>query len=167
MKQIIFRLSNDDYVRANVNALAKGFDNVNTFAKYSVLDCDVVLSEIEVKNEASKQVSVSLYPHEIVLLERNAKLHGMSLSREIAIRLRQSCLKNETCLYPQELNELKKLSTSIDRIGRNIHFIIKGERFCTVNDPEFRREIVEVVNLCKNIDSKIELLISSVANRFG
>jgi len=101
------------------------------------------------------------------LVKRNADLHGMSISREIAIRLRQSLMKNEVCLYPDEVKEIKKLSTAVDRVGRNIHFIIKGERLCTVNDPDFRQEVIEVIELCKNIDEKLEILAKSVVNRFG
>ena len=44
---------------------------------------------------------------------------------------------------------------------------IKGERFCTVNDPDFRKDVIEVIELCKQIDSKLETLTKSVVNRFG
>ncbi|MCV5917782.1 hypothetical protein OFN60_30640, partial [Escherichia coli] len=98
----------------------------------------------------------------IELVKRNAALHGMSMSREIAIRVRQSLLKSEVCLYPDEVKELKKLSTAVDRVGRNIHFNIKGEGFCTVNDPDFRKDVIEVIELCKQIDSKLETLTKSV-----
>ncbi|MGS0127682.1 relaxosome-coupling protein TaxA, partial [Escherichia coli] len=43
----------------------------------------------------------------------------------------------------------------------------KGERFCTVNDPDFRKDVIEVIELCKQIDSKLETLTKSVVNRFG
>ena len=122
---------------------------------------------IPVNNEPANLVSVRLYPHEIELVKRNAALHGMSMSRETAIRVRQSLLKSEVCLYPDEVKELKKLSTAVDRVGRNIHFIIKGERFCTVNDPDFRKDVIEVIELCKRIDSKLETSTKSVVNRFG
>ena len=91
----------------------------------------------------------------------------MSVSREIAIRLRKSVLKNEVCLYPEEVQVLRKLSTTINRIGRNIHFIISGDRFCTVNDPDFRNEIKELTTLCETVDKTIEQLVFSVNNRFG
>lgn len=167
MKQVIFRLSDEEYNLAKINAAKSGVDSVNVFAKMQVLDTDVNPVNVPVSFSPSKSVKTYLYEHELDLLKRNAALHGMSMSREIAIRVRQSLLKNEICLYPGEINDLKKLTTAIDRIGRNIHFIIKGERFCTVNDPDFRKEVIEVIGLCKGIDSKLEQLTKSVVNRFG
>lgn len=167
MRQVMFRLTDDEFNRSEYIAKYNGYDSVNQFAKYQVLNLDAELANVEVKNEKAKQIRTYLYPHEIEMLERNAKLHGMSLSREIAIRLRQSCLKDEVCLYPYEVNELSKLTTAVNRIGRNIHFIIKGERYCTVNDPDFRKEVIEVIKLCQEIKSNIESLIDSAPNRFG
>ncbi|EFH0090149.1 TPA: hypothetical protein IBF89_002746 [Escherichia coli] len=167
MKNVCFRLNDDEYELARVNAASYGVDSVNVFAKMKVLDVPTKPVSIPVKNEAAKPVFTYLYPHEIELVKRNAALHGMSMSREIAIRVRQSLLKSEVCLYPDEVKELKKLSTAVDRVGRNIHFIIKGERFCTVNDPDFRKDVIEVIELCKQIDSKLETLTKSVVNRFG
>lgn len=167
MKQVIFRLSDEEYNLAKINAAKSGVDSVNVFAKMQVLDTDINPVNVPVSLSPSKAVKTYLYVHELELVKRNAALHGMSVSREIAIRLRQSLLKNEVCLYPDEVNDLKKLTTAIDRIGRNIHFIIKGERFCTINDPDFRKEVIEVIGLCKDIDSKLERLTKSVVNRFG
>ncbi|EFO3002615.1 hypothetical protein DQ135_20400 [Escherichia coli] len=167
MKMIAFRLSDDELKFAEHNAILSGFTSINAFAKHNVLNIETKPVNIPVNNEPAKLVSARLYPHEIELVKRNAALHGMSMSREIAIRVRQSLLKSEVCLYPDEVKELKKLSTAVDRVGRNIHFIIKGERFCTVNDPDFRKDVIEVIELCKQIDSKLETLTKSVVNRFG
>ncbi|MCK6005155.1 hypothetical protein KMY73_27760, partial [Klebsiella pneumoniae] len=98
--------------------------------------------------------------------KRTAALHGMSVSRERARRLRKSVLKSEVCLYPEEVQVLRKLTTTINRIGRNIHFIISGDRFCTVNDPDFRNEIREHTALCETVYKTIEQLVFSVNNRF-
>ncbi|EDM3788586.1 hypothetical protein CSN47_24045 [Salmonella enterica subsp. enterica serovar Dublin] len=167
MKQVKFRLDDDEYELAKVNAAVCGVHSVNVFAKRKVLEVETTPLSIHVSDKPAKAVFTYLYPHEIEILKRNAALHGMSMSREIAIRVRQSLLKNEVCLYPDEIKDLKKLTTAIDRIGRNIHFIIKGERFCTVNDPDFRKEVVEVIGLCQSIDSALETLTKSVVNRFG
>ncbi len=167
MKNVCFRLDDNDYELAKVNAAANGINSVSVFAKRKVLEVEVNPVSVPVSDKPAKPVFTYLYPHEVELVKRNADLHGMSVSREIAIRIRQSLLKNEVCLYPGEVNDLKKLTTAIDRIGRNIHFIIKGERFCTVNDPDFRKEVIEVIGLCKDIDSKLEQLTKSVVNRFG
>lgn len=167
MKQIKFRLDDDEYELAKVNAAVCGVNSVNVFAKRKVLEVETTPMSVPVSDKPAKAVFTYLYPHEIEIIKRNAVLHGMSMSREIAIRVRQSLLKNEVCLYPDEIKYLKKLTTAIDRIGRNIHFIIKGERFCTVNDPDFRKEVIEVIRLCQSIDSNLETLTKSVVNRFG
>lgn len=167
MKQILFRLTDEEYIRSEAIAFSKGFDSVNQYSKYLALDVDVKFKNIEVKKEAAKHVYTYLYPHEIEMLERNARLHGMSLSREIAIRLRQSCLKNEVCLYPGEVSEIRKLKTEVNSIGRNIHYIISGQRFCTINDPELMKEVRELIIKCNDIKKTFESLIDSVPNRFG
>ncbi|MCO0444655.1 hypothetical protein MLK28_24240, partial [Escherichia coli] len=146
---------------------SNGVNSVNAFAKRKVLDVSSTPSKVIVSNEPSVPVKTCLYPHELELIKRNAALHGMSVSREIAIRLRKSVLKNEVCLYPEEVQVLRKLSTTINRVGRNIHFIISGDRFCTVNDPDFRNEIKELTALCETVDKTIEQLVFSVNNRFG
>lgn len=167
MKQIKFRLTDEEYNVAHVNAISNGVNSVNAFAKRKVLDVSATPSKVIVSNEPSVPVKTCLYPHELELIKRNAALHGMSVSREIAIRLRKSVLKNEVCLYPEEVQVLRKLSTTINRVGRNIHFIISGDRFCTVNDPDFRNEIRELTALCETVDKTIEQLVFSVNNRFG
>lgn len=167
MKQVKFRLSEDEYNLATVNAIRNGVDSVNVFAKRKVLENEATPVNVAITSEPTKSVKTCLYPHELELLKRNAKLHGMSLSREIAIRLRKSFFKEEICIYPEERLELRKLASQINKVGRNIHFIINGERFCTVNDPEFRSEIQEVISLCNEVDEKLKSLTQSVLNRFG
>nr|ADW66861.1 conserved hypothetical protein [Yersinia pestis Java 9] len=164
---IAFRLDDNEFKLAEQNAISSGVTSINAFAKRRVLEIDAKPLNIPVNKVPSKAIKTCLYPHEIELVKRNAALHGMSLSREIAIRVRQSLLKSEVCLYPDEVKVLNTLSTAVDRVGRNIHFIIKGERFCTVNDPSFRKDVLEVIELCKNIDSTLESLTRSVVNRFG
>ncbi|EFB4640352.1 hypothetical protein FQE82_21615, partial [Escherichia coli] len=93
-------------------------------------------------------------------------LHGMSMSREIAIRVRQSLLKNEVCLYPDEIKEIRRLKTEINKLGRNVHYIISGDRFCIVNDPEFRKEINDALNICQQTAKQLETLVTAVVNRF-
>lgn len=167
MKQIMFRLTDDEFTRADCVSKSHGYDSVNQFAKYQVLNIDAELAFVEVENAKARQVRTYLYPHEIELLERNAKLHGMSLSREMAIRLRQSCLKDEVCLYPDEILEIRKLKTEVNSIGRNIHYIISGQRFCTINDPELMKEVRELILKCNEIKKTFESLIDNAVNRFG
>lgn len=166
MRQVKFRLTEDEYNLATVNAMNNGIDSVNVFAKRKVLENEATPVNVAVTSDPTKPVKTCLYPHELELLKRNAKLHGMSLSREIAIRLRKSFFKEEICFYPKETLELKKLASQINKVGRNIHFIINGERFCTVNDPIFRKEIQEVISLCNEVDERLKSLTQSLLNRF-
>ncbi|EPI2074845.1 DNA distortion polypeptide 1, partial [Vibrio cholerae] len=166
MKNVCFRLNDDEYELARVNAASYGVDSVNVFAKMKVLDVPTKPVSIPVKNEAAKPVFTYLYPHEIELVKRNAVLHGMSMSREIAIRVRQSLLKNEVCLYPDEIKEIRRLKTEINKLGRNVHYIISGDRFCIVNDPEFRKEINDALNICQQTAKQLETLVTAVVNRF-
>ncbi|EPX0631398.1 DNA distortion polypeptide 1 [Escherichia coli] len=166
MKMIAFRLSDDELKFAEHNAILSGFTSINAFAKHNVLNIETKPVNIPVNNEPAKLVSVRLYPHEIELVKRNAALHGMSMSREIAIRVRQSLLKSEVCLYPDEIKEIRRLKTEINKLGRNVHYIISGDRFCIVNDPEFRKEINDALNICQQTAKQLETLVTAVVNRF-
>lgn len=104
---IAFRLSDDELKLAEHNAISSGFTSINTFARHNVLNVDVQPSNIPVSNESSKAVKTCLYPHEIELVKRNAALHGMSMSREIAIRVRQSLLKMKSVFTLMKLRNLK------------------------------------------------------------
>lgn len=167
MKMICFRLNEQEYKLAKQNAIAQGVDSINVLAKKRVLEADTKPERIHANSGVSKAVKACLYPYEIELVQRNAKVHGMSLSREIAFRVRQTLLKDEVCLYPQEIEELKQLKTAVNRIGRNIHHIITGDRLCTVNDAEFQSEAQEVIALCRAINKQLEALTTRVVNRFG
>lgn len=167
MKEVKFRLNDDEYELAKVNAASEGVGSVNMLAKRKVLEVEVTPAPIPVSVQPAKPVFTYLYPHEIELVKRNAALHGMSLSREIAIRVRQSLLKSEVCLYPDEIKEIRRLKTEINKLGRNVHYIISGDRFCIVNDPDFRKEINDVLNICQQTAKQLETLVTSVVNRFG
>ncbi|EIM2960335.1 hypothetical protein K5Z09_005127, partial [Escherichia coli] len=56
MKNVCFRLNDDEYELARVNAASYGVDSVNVFAKMKVLDVPTKPVSIPVKNEAAKPV---------------------------------------------------------------------------------------------------------------
>jgi hypothetical protein len=170
MKQIKFRLSDDEYLLAETNAQAQGFDSLASYAKSKALEikeANPLGKKISVTRENAKQIRVYLYDHEVELIKRYAVLSGLSMSREIALRVRQTLIKKEPCFYLDELNELKRLRTAVDRVGRNIHFVITGNRFLEVNDNEFRNEINALLSDVFKLESTLKSLVKSAMNRFG
>ncbi|PWS05604.1 hypothetical protein AZE01_00025, partial [Escherichia coli] len=63
MKQIKFRLTDEEYNVAHVNAIPNGVNSVNAFAKRKVLDVSSTPSKVIVSNEPSVPVKTCLYPH--------------------------------------------------------------------------------------------------------
>jgi hypothetical protein len=170
MKQIKFRLSDDEYLLAEVNAQAQGFDSISSYAKSKALElknANALSKKITVTNEPTKRAWVYLYDHEVELIKRHAVLSGLSMSREIAFRVRQTLMKNDPCFYLEEMNDLKRMRTEINRVGRNIHLIIALERFLQVNDDGFRSEINELLRAISKLESTLKSLVQSAINRFG
>ncbi|EBW2049528.1 hypothetical protein CTQ83_26010, partial [Salmonella enterica subsp. enterica serovar Infantis] len=56
-------------------------------------------------------------------IERAANRHGWTLSRECRYRI-QTTLENELDFFDQELLMMNRCRNSIDKIGRNFHYII-------------------------------------------
>ncbi|RXK32692.1 hypothetical protein BBD39_10185 [Arsenophonus endosymbiont of Bemisia tabaci Asia II 3] len=89
MRNVFFRLTEEQYIHAEVMAKSKGFRSVNQMAKEKTLKLDNVKTSFEgSKEQKVTRTTVSLYEYESTALESYAKAHGTSLSREIALRLR-------------------------------------------------------------------------------
>ncbi|WGM09031.1 hypothetical protein [Arsenophonus nasoniae] len=168
MKQIKFYLTDEQYLQAEVMAKSKGFKSINQMAKEKTLQLDNVKTSFEVSKEQKvTRTTVSLYEYESTALESYAKANGTSLSREMALRLRQTLFPKHPCLYPFEIEELRKMNSEAKRIGRNIAYVIKGGRYCTVNDPEFRQDIRQLMAIMSDLVSQVESLRDHALNRFG
>ncbi|QBY46717.1 hypothetical protein QE197_23910 (plasmid) [Arsenophonus nasoniae] len=85
----------------------------------------------------------------------------------MALRLRQTLFPKHPCLYPFEIEALRKVNSEAKRIGRNIAYIIKGGRYCTVNDTEFRQDIRQLMGVMSDLVSQVESLRDHALNRFG
>lgn len=168
MKQIRFNLTDEQHAQADVMAKSKGFKSINQMAKEHVLELGKVETHFKPpKKSEIKGVSVYLYDYERDALESYATAHGTSLSREMALRLRQTLFPKHPCLYPFEIEELRKVNSEAKRIGRNIAYIIKGGRYCTVNEPEFRQDIRQLMGIMSDLVSQVESLLDHALNRFG
>ncbi|RXK32693.1 hypothetical protein BBD39_10190 [Arsenophonus endosymbiont of Bemisia tabaci Asia II 3] len=70
-------------------------------------------------------------------------------------------------MYPFKIEELRKVNNEAKRIGRNIAYIIKGSRYCTVNDPEFHQDIRQLMGVMSDLVSQVESRRYHALNRFG
>ncbi len=68
-------------------------------------------------------------------IERAANRHGWTLSRECRYRI-QTTLENELDFFDQELLMMNRCRNSIDRIGRNFHYIIVNDQQRRVLDKD-------------------------------
>lgn len=174
MKHIQIRLSDDEY-----NIIKQASDlsgqKLGDFVKSKVLksrrdDLNSPLDGgVEVVRAPKEKVAFYLQKHEKMILVKNAEFHGWSTSREIVFRLMSTMLNshNEVVLYPEEVDALKKARNAVDTVGRNIKFIITGDRFVTVDDPAFREEIRSLLNLSAEIKSTVNSMVNTVLNRWN
>jgi len=84
----------------------------------------------------------------------------------MALRLRQTLFPKHPCLYSFEIEELRKVNNEAKRICRNIAYIIKGSRYFTMNNPEFRQDIRQLISVMSDLVSQIESLRDHALNRF-
>lgn len=168
MKKIQIRLTEDELKIAESKRVIEGFKTVSEMAKRKVLEFKSnETDKITVVKSNSVPIKTFLYPHELELLKRDSKLSGMSLSREVAFRVRKTLIKDAPCLYLNELSEVKQLRTSIDKVGRNVHRIISGDRYVQIDDEDFRKEVNELLKKADEVKKILDSLINSAINRFG
>ncbi|BBT46510.1 MULTISPECIES: DNA distortion polypeptide 1 [Yersiniaceae] len=105
-------------------------------------------------------------------IEKKAKRHGWTLSRECRYRI-QITLDNELDFFDQELLVMNRCRNTIDKIGRNFHYIIvkDGARVLDKNgffqDAEklksemlsLKNEFENYIMLCKGrtVSNKVEV----------
>lgn len=163
----------DDELQEKVMILAKenGFKTVHSYCKFllSIItnanDTNKTndKSEIIVSDDfTNEQITIFLSKSNIKKLDDNAKLHGLSRSKEAAMRIK-STLNNELTLYFEELKGLNDLRVDNNRIGRNINQIIKDKQ---INIDSLKNDINQLQIQLKNIDSLIKSVIKKARNRY-
>ncbi|RKT89334.1 hypothetical protein BJ925_0311 [Rahnella aquatilis] len=105
-------------------------------------------------------------------IENCAKRHGWTLSRECRYRI-QTTLNNELDFFDQELLVMNRCRNSIDKIGRNFHYIIVNDDARVLDKNSFfqdaeklkaemlslKNEFENYIMLCKGrtVSNKVEV----------
>ncbi|EIZ8651516.1 DNA distortion polypeptide 1 domain protein [Escherichia coli] len=93
-------------------------------------------------------------------IERAANRHGWTLSRECRYRI-QTTLENELDFFDQELLMMNRCRNSIDKIGRNFHYIIVNDQTRVLDKDGFyhdaERLTTEIFNLKNQFENYIML----------
>lgn len=90
--------------------------------------------------------------HEI---ENCAKRHGWTLSRECRYRI-QTTLSNELDFFDQELLVMNRCRNSIDKIGRNFHYIIVNDDARVLDKNGFYQDAEKLKSEMLSLKSEFE-----------
>lgn len=127
---------------------------------------DVMFTEVLPPRELEKkQIRISLTLSEISALEEHANNHGFSLSEELVFRIISS-LSNEPKLINDELSEIVKLRTALNKVGRNVNQIAK-KTASDINKKELSISLNNVQFWIDKLDKKLDDIISKTVDRWA
>ncbi|EBV6531365.1 DNA distortion polypeptide 1 [Salmonella enterica subsp. enterica serovar Oranienburg] len=173
MKYISFRLEQDSVddllnamkalypLEANIT-VAKGMKllasglikgKVNT-----ITNTDIVATDDFIKT------TCYLTPNQRLSLEKAAKKHGWTLSRECRYRL-QTTIENELDFFDQELLMMNRCRNAIDKIGRNFHYIIMNNENRIMDKDGFNEDVAQLKNQLEQLKSQFETYIKLCKGR--
>ncbi|HID5958728.1 TPA: DNA distortion polypeptide 1, partial [Escherichia coli] len=93
-------------------------------------------------------------------IEKAANRHGWTLSRECRYRI-QTTLNNRLDFFDQELLMMNRCRNTIDKIGRNFHYIIVNDQTRVLDKDGFyqdaERLTTEIFNLKNQFENYIML----------
>ena len=127
------------------------FDNDNDVSKHN-------------DNAGLEQVSVYLNKENLMLLKKASVKHRWSLSREVRFRLAHT-LNDDFDVYDNELREFHISRNAIDKVGRNIRFIIAHNQNMILDKNEFSNDIREVISLTMGLRDRFDHYIKLCGNR--
>lgn len=116
--------------------------------------------EKEIDNNDFIKTTVYLTGKQRQLVKEASDKHGWTLARECRFRI-QTTLENELDFYDQELLVMNRCRNSIDKIGRNFHYIIVKDDAKVLDKDSFFQDAqkltYEIVSLKKQFENYIAL----------
>ncbi|EJM8065765.1 DNA distortion polypeptide 1 [Escherichia coli] len=91
-------------------------------------------------------------------IENAANRHGWTLSRECRYRI-QTTLNNRLDFFDQELLMMNRCRNTIDKIGRNFHYIIVNDQTRVLDKDGFYQDAEQLTNEIKNLKREFERYI--------
>ena len=96
-------------------------------------------------------------------IEKAAKRHGWTLSRECRYRI-QTTLDNELDFFDQELLMMNRCRNAIDKVGRNFHYIILNDQARVLDKDGFYQDAekleTEIINLKSGFENNIIIYLN-------
>ncbi|HIB9793471.1 TPA: DNA distortion polypeptide 1 [Escherichia coli] len=122
------------------------------------------LLKSKVKNNDGDKVSDDIYFIKTTLyltgkqrkdIEKAANRHGWTLSRECRFRI-QTTLENGLDFFDQELLVMNRCRNSIDKIGRNFHYIIVNDNARVLDKDGFYQDAERLSTEIMTLKSEFE-----------
>lgn len=176
MKQIKFRLTDDEYEKINTRLRdelnvsvplffkAMGLEILNRDfnIKKNLADNNINLDNISDYTDKKLQVLVT-YEH-YVALKKMADKHGWSLSKEIRFRL-QLTLSNQMDFFDEEITEMRICRNQIKRIGVNINMIQRKDTYQVLDKAGFKQDIDELKLQLSELEKKFNYFLKQCKRR--
>ena len=175
MKQVNFRLEDDDYKLLKENApysysvpsfckiLAKDF--VRQLDNRNIIPEEMQFVSVDLRNEyVDNEVKVYFTDSQKNALEQAASRHGWSLSREIRHRV-QMTLDDKMDFYDQELAAFNRTRNSVDVLGRNLNSIIVRDNAQIIDKAGFKSDVDNLQQQIASLKKELEFYIALCKGR--
>nr|CRY94882.1 hypothetical protein [uncultured prokaryote] len=176
MKQIKFRLTDDEYENINNKLNEKLKTSVPGFFKnvgMEILNRDPDIKKSlndenininDLSEYCDERLQVLVTHEQSVALQKMADKHGWSLSKEIRFRL-QNTLNNNLDFFDQELDEMHACRNQIRKIGININMILRRDEGRVLDKDGFKQDIDDLKNQLSDLESRFNYFLKQCRGR--
>lgn len=173
MKKVQFRVEDEDhdYLLLCLKSIYPDEPNL-TVAKGMKLLASALLKsnnnkakeKNSIDNEDFIKTTLYLTAKQRDKIEKASVRHGWTLSRECRFRI-QTTLDNNLDFYDQELLMLNRCRNTIDKIGRNFHYIIVSNQAMLIDKDDFYQDAERLTFEMRNLKEQFENYIALCKGR--
>ncbi|MCN3069007.1 DNA distortion polypeptide 1 [Escherichia coli] len=173
MKKVQFRIEDEDhdYLLACLKSIYPDEPSLTVAKGMKLLASALLKSKdknieenINVHNEDFIKTTLYLTARQRDKIEKAAMRHGWTLSRECRFRI-QTTLDNNLDFYDQELLMLNRCRNTIDKIGRNFHYIIVSNQSMLIEKDDFYQDAQRLTFEMRNLKEQFENYIALCKGR--
>lgn len=166
MKQVNFRLTDNQYKEIMALCENKGYKNVPSLFKDLALTIIANKQVISVSGDndyLDERIHIKVTENVRNKLTASAIANGWTLSKEVRYRINQT-MSSDPVLLDKEIEELRWTRNEIMRVGRNVYSLIAKRQQLEVNDARMWEDIKTMNRLIESARKTINTIASYRAN---
>ncbi|HDW2136952.1 TPA: DNA distortion polypeptide 1 [Yersinia enterocolitica] len=173
MKKVQFRVEDEDhdYLLVCLKSIYPDEPNLTVAKGMKLLASALLKSKsketeenINYDNDDFIKTTLYLTAKQRNSIEKASVRHGWTISRECRFRI-QTTLDNNLDFYDQELLMLNRCRNSVDKIGRNFHYIIVNNQSMLLEKDDFYQDAEQLSFEMKNLKNQFESYIALCKGR--